>query len=169
MTLHSEIARTVAKEIKVTLTPQEETRLAGDCAVNPAANEAYFRSRYFLDRRTKADLDEALVSAQQAIELDPTFAPAYASLSEVYLTLGLYEPTRETELLAKAQAASLRALELDDSLTKRSSLHPGCHSWHWLGLVWGRSRVLAGYRTQSQQCLRTPLVFGPLNYLRPSD
>jgi TolB-like protein len=135
LALHSEIARTVAKKIKVTLTPQEETRLAGGRAVNPAANEAYFRSRYFLDRRTKADLDEALVSTQQAAELDPTFAPAYASLSEVYLALGLYEPTRGTELLAKAQVASLKALELDDTLSAAHYTLAAIHGigWDWLG------------------------------------
>jgi len=135
LALHSEIARTVAKQIKVTLTPQEEMRLAGSRGVNPAASEAYFRSRYFLDRRTKADIDEALVATQQAIELDPTFAPAYASQSEVYLALGLYEPTRETELLAKAQAASLKALELDNSLSAAHYTLAAIHgtAWDWSG------------------------------------
>jgi TolB-like protein/Tfp pilus assembly protein PilF len=134
LALHSEIARTVAKEIKVTLTPQEETRLARGRAVNPAANEAYFRSRYFLDRRTKSDIDEALVSTQQAIELDPAFAPAYASLSEVYLALGLYDPAHGTELLVKAQAASLKALELDDSLSAAHYTLAAIHGteWDWL-------------------------------------
>src|SRR5271168_1862917 len=117
LALHGEMARTVAKEIKVILTPQEETRLAGARAVNPTANEAYFQGRYFLDRRTKENLDTALADFQHAIELDPAFAPAYAGLSEVYLSLVMYDPTRQTELLAKARAASLKALELDDSLS----------------------------------------------------
>jgi TolB-like protein/Tfp pilus assembly protein PilF len=117
LALHGEMARTVAKEIKVLLTPQEETRLASARAVNPAANEAYFQGRYFLDRRTKENLDTALADFQHAIELDPAFAPAYAGLSEVYLSLVMYDPTRQTELLAKARAASLKALELDDSLS----------------------------------------------------
>jgi len=117
LALHSEMARTVAKEIKVILTPQEETRLAGARAVNPTANEAYFRGRYFLDRRTKENLDAALVDFQHTIEIEPTFAPAYASLSEVYLSLILYDPTHQSELFAKARAASLKALEMDDSLS----------------------------------------------------
>jgi TolB-like protein/Tfp pilus assembly protein PilF len=135
LALHGEMARTVAKEIKVLLTPQEETRLAGTRAVNPAANEAYFRGRYFLDRRTKENLDTALADFQQAIELDPTFAPAYAGLSEAYLSLVMYDPTRQTELLAKAHAASLKALELDDSL---SAAHytlavNRLSAWDWSG------------------------------------
>lgn len=135
LALHGEMARTVAKEIKVTLTPEEEARLAGARAVSPAASEAYFRGCYLLDRRTKEDIDNALADFQKAIELDPAFAPAYASLAEVYLSLALYEPTHETELLAKAQAASLKALELDDSLSAAHytlAAHRA-HAWDWSG------------------------------------
>ncbi len=117
LALDGEVARTVARQIKITVTPEEETRLAGPRTVNPAASEAYFRGRYFLDRRTKADIDEGLAAMQQAIELDPSFAPAYAGLSEAYLALGLYEPARRAERVAKAEAASRKALELDDSLS----------------------------------------------------
>jgi len=117
LALHGEIARTVAREIKVTLTAQEETRVSGVRATNPAANEAYFRGRYFLDRRTKENLDKALADFQQAIELDPTFAPAYASLSEVCISLVGYDPAHKTELFEQAEAASLKALELDDSVS----------------------------------------------------
>jgi len=117
LALHGEMARTVAREIRVTVTPQEETRLAGARVINPAANEAYFRGRYFLNRRTKENLDSALADFQHAIELDPAFALAYASLSETYLSLANYDPAHNTELLAKSEAASLQALELDDSLS----------------------------------------------------
>ena len=133
LALHGEIARTVAKEIRVTLTPQEHTRLTVGRSVNPAANEAYFRSRSLLDRRTKADIDEALVAAQRAIELDPLFAPAYASLSEAYLALGFYEPDGRTEAVARAQAASRKALELDDSLSAAHYTLAAIHliAWDW--------------------------------------
>jgi TolB-like protein/Tfp pilus assembly protein PilF len=144
LALHGEMARTVAKEIKVILTPQEETRLAGVRALNPAANEAYFRGRFFLDRRSKENLDKALADFQQAIELDPTFAPAYASLSEVYLSLVIYDPTHQTELLAKARIASLAALELDDSL---SAAHytlavNRLSEWDWSGAEAGYLRAI---------------------------
>jgi TolB-like protein/tetratricopeptide (TPR) repeat protein len=144
LALHGEMARTVAKEIKVILTPQEETRLAGVRALNPAANEAYFRGRFFLDRRTKENLDRALADFQQAVELDPTFAPAYASLSEVYLSLVLYDPTNQTELFAKARTASLAALELDDGL---SAAHytlavNRLSEWDWSGAEAGYLRAI---------------------------
>jgi TolB-like protein/Flp pilus assembly protein TadD/predicted Ser/Thr protein kinase len=131
LALDREMARTVAKEVQVTLTPQEETRLTGARALNPAANEVYFRGRYLLDRQTKEDFDKALADFQQAVELDPTFAPAYASLSEVYLALALYDPTHQTELLAKARTASQKALELDDSLSAAHYTLATFHLWAW--------------------------------------
>lgn len=136
LALHGEIARTVAREIKVTLTPQEEARLAGARAINPAVNEAYFRGRYFLNRRTKENLDRALADFQQAIELDPTFGPAYASLSEVYFSLVMYDFARSSELFAKSQAASLKALELDDNLSAAHytrAMNRLATSWDWTG------------------------------------
>ncbi len=135
LALHGEMARTIAKEIKVILTPQEETRLAGARALSPAANEAYFRGRYFLERRTKENLEKALADFQQAVALDPTFAPAFASLSEAYLSLVLYEPTHQTELLAKARSASLKALELDDSQSAAHYTLAVDHlfNWDWSG------------------------------------
>jgi eukaryotic-like serine/threonine-protein kinase len=136
LALHGEMARTVAREIRVTLTPEEESRLAGARVVNPAANEAYFRGRYFLNRRTKENLDKALADFQQVIELDPAFGPAYASLSEVYLSFAMYDLAHSTELFAKSKAASLKALELDDSLSAAHytlAMNRLATSWDWLG------------------------------------
>jgi len=138
LALHSEVARTVAKQIKVTLTPQEETRLAGARRVNPATSEAYFRGRYFLDRFAKEDNDKALADFQRAIELDPMFAPAYAGLSHAYLTAGSYDPTHLTEFVAKAQAASQKALELDDTL---SAAHYTLATLHLLAWDWPKAEV----------------------------
>ena len=140
LALQGEMARTIAGEIRVTLTPQDETRLAGARAVNPAANEAYFRGRYFLNRRTKENLDRALADFQQAIELDPAFAPAYASLSEVYWSLVWYGSAHSAELVAKSKAASLKALELDDSL---SAAHYTLAMHHLATWDWSRAEVEA--------------------------
>jgi TolB-like protein/DNA-binding winged helix-turn-helix (wHTH) protein/Flp pilus assembly protein TadD len=135
LALDGEVARTVAGKVKITLTPEEETRLTGTRTVNPAASEAYFRGRYFLDRRTKADIGEGLAAMQQAIELDPSFAPAYGGLSEAYLALGSYEPARGAELVAKAEAASRKALELDDSLSAAHYTLAAIRgvAWDWSG------------------------------------
>jgi TolB-like protein/Tfp pilus assembly protein PilF len=132
LNLHSQIARTVAKQIKISLTPQEQTRLAESSAVNPTANESYLRGRYFLGRR---DIDKALADFQQAVALDPSFAPAHASLAECYLALAMYNPSQETDLVAQAQAASLKALELDNSLSAAHYTVAAlrAYAWDWSG------------------------------------
>jgi tetratricopeptide (TPR) repeat protein len=98
------------------------------------------RQRAFSDavrNDTKENLDRALADFQQAIELDPAFAPAHASLSEVYFSLAnFYDPAHSAELLAKSQAASLQALELDDSLSAAHytlAMNRLATSWDWSG------------------------------------
>ena len=76
--LQSEVARAIAQEIKVKLSPEEETRLAGAHLVNPEAHEAYLKGMYFYNKSTQEDHQRAIEFAQQAIEIDPGYAPAYA-------------------------------------------------------------------------------------------
>jgi len=144
LSIHSEIARTVANEVRVSLTPQEQARLTEVRAVHPAANEIYWRGRYFLGRRTKQDTNEALVDFQQAIDLDPTFAAAYASLSEAYLNAALYDLPHWQELSAKAHAASLKALALDDSLSMAhyTLAAQRARLWDWAGAEKGYRRAI---------------------------
>ena len=133
LALHGDVARNVVKKIKVTLTPQEETRLGERRAINPAANEAYFRGRYFLDRRTKENLQQAFAAFQQSIELDPRFAPAYASLAETHLSLSAYDPAHQQELFMRAKEASLKALELDNTVSAAHYTLAVNHvsTWNW--------------------------------------
>jgi hypothetical protein len=54
--LQSEVARTIADEIRITLTPQEDLQLGGARRVNPEANDACLRGRYYWGKRTADDL-----------------------------------------------------------------------------------------------------------------
>jgi len=120
LALQSEVARAIASEIKVRLTPQEQTRLARARPVNPKAHEAYLRGRYFLNRLTKEDLQKAIEYAQQAVEIDPDYAAAYGLLATSYWQSSSFEfgnlPNREA--LQKTSAAATRALQIDDALAE---------------------------------------------------
>ena len=136
LALQSEVARAVAREIEVTVTPQEDMRLANTHRVDPEAHQLYLWGRHHLGKRTKAGMTNAFNYFERAIQKDPTYAPAYASLAVTYWLSGPgYDmlPFRETH--SKARAAALRALELDDSL-------PDAHiavgnvlmsDWDWAG------------------------------------
>ncbi len=84
LALQGEVARAIAGEIGVRLTPQERSRLAEKKTVNPEAYEAYLKGQYHLFRRTAADAQKSLEYFQQAIEKQPDYALAYAGIAEAY-------------------------------------------------------------------------------------
>ena len=84
-------------------------------SIRQAAYEAYVRGWHFLERNNEAGFHRAILYFAQAIDADPTYAPAYVGLSLSYQELGYFtiEPARTA--LPKARAAALKALELDST------------------------------------------------------
>ena len=117
LALQSEVARAVARKIAGAVTPREDTRLAKTRPVDPEAHRLYLWGRLHLAKRTKAGMTNAINYFERAIERDPTYAPAHASLALTYwLSADGYAMLPFREALSKARAAALRALQLDDSL-----------------------------------------------------
>ena len=142
--LQSEVARAIAREIRVALTPEEETRMASARPVDPAALDAYVRGRYFWNKRTGDDILKAKGYFEQAIELDPLYAQAYAGLADCYNLLPFYAGHSRKEAFPKAQAAALKALEMDDNLAQaHSSLAFALtNDWDWEGAEGAYRRAL---------------------------
>ncbi len=94
----------------------------------------YLRGRYFWNNRTKESLNRAIDYFQQAIELDPNYALAYAGLSDSHSLLGYYSYAPRKESQASAEAAALKALALDDELAEaHASLgNLKLQKWDWL-------------------------------------
>ena len=93
LSLQAAVAQAIATEIEINLTPGEQSRLAAKKRiVDPKVYEAYLKGHYFssLSRFSKEDLKKAVGYYQEAIKLDPTYAPAYAGLSEEYSKAGLW-------------------------------------------------------------------------------
>lgn len=118
LALQSEIARAVAKEIQVKLTPQEQTRLTRASRVEPAAFEAYLKGRHFWNRRTGDDLAKAAECFQRAIEKDPGYAAAYAGLADCANIAGWWGFSSPEEGCAKAKKLAIAALEIDPMLAE---------------------------------------------------
>ncbi|MFB3923799.1 MAG: alpha/beta fold hydrolase [Terriglobia bacterium] len=115
--LQGEVARAIAREIQITVTPEEEKRLAKSRAVNPEAHELYLRGLFFLQRPPQG-LPKALEYFEQCTAKDPSYAQAYAALSWTYIHIGNWNLQAPAEVLPKARAAAMKALELDDSLAE---------------------------------------------------
>ena len=117
LALHSDVAQAIASEVKITLTPEEESRLANARQVDPDAYQLYLKGVYNLQESWTADeLWEAISYFQQAIEIDSTYAPAYAGLADGYNNLSVFTFLSPKEAYPKAKAAVLKALELDNTL-----------------------------------------------------
>lgn len=118
--LQSEVAQAITDEIRAKLTPPERARLASARPVNPEAYEAYLKGRHFWARRNKEGIEKAIDYFQQAIQLDPRYAPAYAGLSDSYCVLGfgMVDAMSPDEAGPKAKLAAEKALELDGTLAE---------------------------------------------------
>jgi TolB-like protein/DNA-binding winged helix-turn-helix (wHTH) protein/Flp pilus assembly protein TadD len=118
--LQSQVARAIADEIRVNLTPQQQASLKTDKVVDPEAYEDYLKGRYFWNKRTEAGLDKSLDYFQRAIRKDPDYSLAYAGLADSYtmLAAGEYAVLSPAEAVPKAKAAAEKALQLDNALAE---------------------------------------------------
>jgi eukaryotic-like serine/threonine-protein kinase len=118
LTMEGTVARDIANEVKAKLTPQEQAQLASARQVDPEAHEAYLKGRFHLIKRTDNDLKTAVQYFQEAIERDPSYAPAYSGLGYAYELMSQYSSLPFPEAYAKADAAVRKALSLDPSLAE---------------------------------------------------
>lgn len=119
LALQDEVARDIADEIRVKLTPNERTRLTAARTIDPEAHDAYLRGRLFWSKYTEEGMTKAKDYFEQAIAKDPEYAAAYSGLSDSYTALGYHFGHLEPRYAwPRAKAAALKALQLDDSLAE---------------------------------------------------
>ena len=115
--LQSDVAQAIAREIRVTVSPEEKTRLATTRRVNPAAHEAYLKGRYWQLKFNEEGFRKASELYDRAVALDPGYALAWAGVAE---NLGngadLYIPS--SEAFSRARPAAEKALQLDETLAE---------------------------------------------------
>jgi adenylate cyclase len=135
--VQSEIARAVAREIQVAITPEEAKRLSRARRVNPEAYEAYLKGRFHWYKLSREHLDTALKYFQVSLERDPRDPLAYVGIAGVWCSRGDCGLVPPHEAFPKAQAAALKAIELDDSLSEAhiSLGNFRCYEWDWNGAV----------------------------------
>jgi tetratricopeptide (TPR) repeat protein len=78
----------------------------------------YAIGRFFWNKRSVQGLNKAVTSFRQALEADPTFAPAYAGLADSYIALGTFGILPPHLALPRASAAALRALEIEPEMAE---------------------------------------------------
>ena len=116
LALQSEVARAIADQIKISITPQEQAMLAHTPSVKPAAHEAYLRGRYHWNRFAEDELRKSVEYYQQAIREDPNYALAYAGLADSLAVLGWFGSEPAEKVFPQAIEAANHALQLDETL-----------------------------------------------------
>ena len=129
--LQSELARDIAREIEIAITPREQALLAAAKPVNVEAYEAYLKGIFHWYKLTPQDLEAAFDYYELALENDPDHALAYVGIADALGTrahaLGLVP---SAEVYPQAKAAALRALELDDTLAQAHDIMARI-KWVW--------------------------------------
>jgi TolB-like protein/Tfp pilus assembly protein PilF len=116
--MQSEIARDVSGKLKARLTGADQQRIAKNYTTNNDAYQLYLRGRYLWNKRKSDDIRKSIEYFQQAIDKDPTYALAYASLAEAYILIPAYGAGTPAEYYPKARAAAQKAIEIDPSLAE---------------------------------------------------
>jgi TolB-like protein/DNA-binding winged helix-turn-helix (wHTH) protein/Flp pilus assembly protein TadD len=135
LVLQDSVARTIANQIHIALVPGQQTRLASRANLDPEAYEAYLKGRYYWNKRTADGLQKALIYFQQAINQDPAYGAAYSGLADCNSGLAWHGFKSPAEALPKANAAALKAIEIDpQSAEAHASLGLALnHAWDWAG------------------------------------
>ena len=132
LALYSEVAKKIAGEIRIKLTPQDKERLVSAPLVNTEAYKHYLIGRHYWNQRTIQSYQQAIESYKKALDLDSSYALAYAALADCYILLGEQGgiPQIEAGLLAKEFINT--ALRLNANLAEA---HASNGTWK-LGFEW---------------------------------
>ena len=106
VSLQNQIARDVTSKLKIQLTSADQLKLAKNYTNDPEAYRLYLQGRFYWNKRTKSEVEKAIVYFKQAIERDPNFALGY---------VGLADSDEDNDRPTKIKYIR-RALEIDDNL-----------------------------------------------------
>ena len=134
--IYSDVAQAVAKELSATITPQEKRLITRVPTTDMTAYDAYFMGKFHNRQLNQKDLETAMQFFELAKERDPKFALAYAGISRVWGSRQQMGLLKSAEAAPKAEAAIMKALELDST---QSEVHNTLAAikvwtrWDWKG------------------------------------
>ena len=118
MALQSEVSRDVSRRLRARLSGADEQRLGKTYTDNAEAYQLFLKGRYHLLKNTRPEIETAVSYFQQAIVIDPLYAPAHSGLSEAYRVLAIAGEVPPTSIMPQARDAALKAVEIDDKLAE---------------------------------------------------
>jgi len=119
--LEDSLCAKVLHSLLVTLDHEETQSLQKRYTKNQQAYESFLKAHFFMNSTRRPDTEESIRLFQEAINLDPKYAMAYAGLSDCYMRLRSYgDPP--ADFVPKSRAAVMKALELDETVAYAHSM-----------------------------------------------
>jgi eukaryotic-like serine/threonine-protein kinase len=118
LALQSDVARAIAQEIRVTVTPEEQKRLTVTRQVKPEAYELYLKGKFFLEKGGESGLTKAVENFNLAIAKDSNYALAYSGLGMAYQAYCVWGWLSPEEGFRKVEEAAAAALKKDSTLAE---------------------------------------------------
>jgi eukaryotic-like serine/threonine-protein kinase len=132
--VQQEVVRDISAKLKRRLSGEDKNQVTRRTPENWEAYDLYLRGRYYWNKFTEEGMQKAIGYFQQAIDKDPNYALAYAGLADAYHELSYSHPPRE--VMPKAKAAALKALELEESVAEAHAALgwvKWSYEWDWAG------------------------------------
>ena len=133
VTLQSDVARDISTRLKSKLSGADEAKVTKTYTTNPEAYQLYLKGNFYRSKYTEEGFKKSIEYYEKAIAIDPNYALAYHGIAAAYdFANGFYLSPKETE--PKAKAATLKALELDETLAETHYLLGKIlfwYEWDW--------------------------------------
>jgi tetratricopeptide (TPR) repeat protein len=131
LALQSDVARSIAERVAVTVSGQERSRLVAARQVSPEAYESYLKGMLG-PQNNNAEIEERIANFADGISEDPNFAPAYVGLARTYIHLqDISVGAPPAEIRPKAISAIRRALELEPELAEAHAYLAELYQKQW--------------------------------------
>lgn len=137
--LQREVSDAIGQQIQIWLGPGDlaaAQRAELDRPVDPEAHHLYLKGRHYWHKRSPEGIQQSIELLQKSIDLEPTYARAWAALADSYALQNEYGGLPTEESYAKARAAAARALEIDPSIGEAHAtlgLLLAANQWDWPG------------------------------------
>jgi TolB-like protein/Tfp pilus assembly protein PilF len=128
------ISREVSRKLRLRMTGEAESLLVKRQTENIEAYQLYVRARRWCERRSTEGFKRGVEYLQQAIQMDPGYAPAHAELAQCMSVPCYYGAVDPNVAYPKARTSALRALELDPDLAEGHAvlgLILQTYDWNW--------------------------------------
>jgi eukaryotic-like serine/threonine-protein kinase len=135
LSLHDDVTDAIAAGVHTRIQGHSHVAAKNLRTIHPEAYDAYLRGRFFWNKRNQTNLKKAIECFEQALRLDPLYAPAYSGIADSYFYLGYsFGRMDPNDAMPCAKAAALRALELDPESAEAHcslALVQTAYDWDW--------------------------------------